>query len=89
MRTARAARPATEAYIYHCMATEAVLYEERNGEVAGATAVHMPVLLLTGQALLALSSGGTQLAADLPLTGAVLSSIATQEQCSTLKRTPI
>ena len=53
----------------NCAASEALLYEEAHGELSSVTSVTMPVLLLTSQALVALSGGGTQLAASIPLAG--------------------
>lgn len=76
MRTARAAGAVAGSYVFHCMAAGAVVYEETQGELSGATAVRMPVLLLTRDALLALSDGGAQLAAALPLAGACLHHVA-------------
>lgn len=70
MHTVLAAGAAAGSYVLHCAAAEAVICEEAGGQVSGATALHRPVLLLTSQQLVALSSGGTRLAAALPLRGA-------------------
>lgn len=70
MRTLHAAVASSGSYIFHCTASGAIMYEETRGEVSGATAIHMPVLVLTNQELLALSEGGLQLAASIPLAGA-------------------
>ena len=69
MHTVHAAEPASGGYIFHCLASEALLHGETNGELSAVTAVHMPVLLLTSKALLVLSHGGTQLAASIPYAG--------------------
>ena len=69
MRTARAAGAVAGSYVFHCMAAGAIVYEETRGELSGATAVRLPVLLLTKDALVALSDGGAQLTAALPLAG--------------------
>ncbi len=74
MRTAQAAGASAGAYVFHCAAAGAIVYEETRGELCGATAVRMPVLLLMQHALLALSNGGAELAAALPLAGACHSS---------------
>lgn len=70
MRTLHAAGASSGWYIFHCTASGAIMYEETRGEVSGATAIHMPVLVLTSEGLLALSEGGLQLAASIPLAGA-------------------
>lgn len=69
MRTMHAVKPPCGCYIFHSAASEAVLHEETRGELSSVTAVHMPVLVLTSQALLVLSHGGTQLASLVPLAG--------------------
>jgi len=69
MRMLHAAGAFSGSYIFHCTASGAIMYEETHGEVSGATAIHMPVLVLTSQRLLALSEGGPQLAASIPLAG--------------------
>ena len=70
MHAVLAAGAAAGSYVFHCTAAEAVIYEETGGQVSGATALHRPLLLATGQQLVALSSGGIRLAAVLPLRGA-------------------
>ena len=70
MHAALAAGAAAGCYVFHCTAAEAIIYEGTGGQVSGATALHRPVLLLTNQQLVALTSGGIRLAAALPLRGA-------------------
>ena len=69
MRAVHAAEPASGGYVFHCAASEALLHGGLIGELSSVSAVHMPVLLLTSQALLVLSNGGTQLAASIPFAG--------------------
>ena len=69
MRTAHAAALPCGCYIFHCAASEAIVHEETHGELSSGAAVHLPVLVLTSQALLVLSHGGTQLATSIPLAG--------------------
>ena len=70
MHAALAAGAAVGSYVFHCAAAEAIIYDNAGGQVSGATALHRPVLLLTSQQLVALTSGGIRLAAALPLRGA-------------------
>ena len=54
------------------MASEAIVHGAMDREPPDDAAIHMPVLLLTSQALLALSDGGTRLALRIPLAGPAL-----------------
>ena len=70
MRMVHAAGLPHGSYIIHCAASEAVLQEETPGQEPGVTTIHMPVLLLTSQALLVMSDGWTRVATSIPLPGA-------------------
>ena len=80
MRMVHAAGLPCGSYIFHYAASEATLYGETHGELPSVTAVHMPVLLLTSQALLVLSGGGTWVATSISLAGIALDLMQSRRQ---------